>query len=63
MHEHQVTFIGESDLPAGHDWVLVRQCGGDYHAFIKRTAVTPAVLSECWEAFVEMEAAVLEPSR
>ena len=50
---YQVTFIGESDLPSGHDWVLVQQ-GDDYCAFIKQQAVTPATLSECWKAFVEM---------
>lgn len=54
MHHHQVTFIGESDLPEGHDWALVRR-GIDYHVFIKSTAVTPATLMECWEAFLEME--------
>ena len=54
MHQYQVTFIGESDLPEAHDWVLVDRCGV-YHAFIKRSAVTPATLSECWAAYVEME--------
>ena len=52
MH-YQVTFIGESDLPSGHDWVLVRR-RNDYCVFIKQQAVTPATLSECWAAYVEM---------
>ena len=54
MHQYQVTFIGESDLPEAQDWVLVDR-RGVYHAFIKRSAVTPATLSECWAAYVEME--------
>ena len=53
MHQYQVTFIGESDLPEAHDWVLVER-RGVYHAFIKRSAVTPATLSECWAAYEEM---------
>jgi len=57
MRQYQVTFIGESDLPEGHDWALVRQCGGEYRAFVKRNANTPAALSECWATAVEMEMA------
>jgi len=57
MGQYQVTFIGESDLPEGHNWALVRQCDGEYRAFVKRDSITPAILSECWEAFAEMERA------
>jgi len=56
MQQHQVTFIGEFDLPPGHDWALRYDPGRDrYDLFINPDAITPRMLMDCWEAFLAME--------
>jgi hypothetical protein len=56
MQQHQVTFIGEFDLPPGHSWALVRDPLHDrYELFINPDAITPALLTDCWEAFLAMD--------
>lgn len=48
MHHYQVTFIGESDLPEGHDWAVVRRDDA-YQLFVN--AAAPGALRECWAEF------------
>jgi len=54
MH-HQVTFIGEGDLPKGHDWALFHDPVDDrFHLFVNPAAITPDLLMECWSEFTDM---------
>jgi hypothetical protein len=56
MQQHQVTFIGEFDLPIGHDWALrYDELHDRYDLFINPRAITPALLMDCWEAFLAMD--------
>lgn len=49
-----VRFIGDGDLPPGHDWVLARDEEGNFTAFIKRSCVTPRVLEEAWAGYRQL---------
>lgn len=48
--DYKVVFVGDDDMPAGHNYVLVRT-KGMFIAFIRRSRVTAEVLSSCWRAF------------
>ena len=53
---HKVTFIGEHDLPEGHDWVLVRDDRtGWFELLVNPAAITPELMMECWATFVAMD--------
>ena len=50
MKNHRVEFVGETDLPAGVDWLMTR-CGEAHTLFVRDTAPLCQVLSEAWVAF------------
>jgi len=46
-----VRFVGESDLPVGHDWVVGQTDDGDAFLFIKEGAVVPSHIEEAWHGY------------
>ena len=56
-----VTVIEDHDLPPTHDFAVVRQ-GSEIMAYIKRTAVTAEVLTDCLEAACRLSARPLKLS-
>lgn len=45
-----VKFVGDNDLPAGHDWLLARTAGRTL-LFIREASMSPQVLEEAWAGF------------
>lgn len=50
---HTIHFVKDDELPATHDWVLVRTRDA-YRFFIKESKVTPEALMSGWAAYVEL---------
>lgn len=48
--DYQVVFASDCDMPRGHDYVLVRTSEA-FIAFIRKSRVTPEVLTSCWRAY------------
>lgn len=52
---YDVRMIGDSGLPAGHDWALVEH-GGGMTLFVKEShAGDPVIHSEAWAAYRLMD--------
>lgn len=49
--KYQVVFVEDHELPAAHDWVLVK-AARVFYAFLRKSRVTAEVLAEAWAAFV-----------
>jgi hypothetical protein len=46
--DQRVAFVGDDELPAGHDWCYVVLDDGRDCFFIKQSAVCPEALSDAW---------------
>lgn len=46
---HRIKFVGDDELPAGHDFVVVQQ-GDALRIFYRQSAMSPALLEESWAA-------------
>lgn len=59
---YSIRFVGDDDLPAGHDFVLVECRRGSVVVALRERAISPAVLEDAWAAYRAVR--VLErPSR
>lgn len=47
---YKVMFVGDEELPAGHDFALVKSGPGDMVVFIRANHVAPDVLEQAWLA-------------
>lgn len=60
MSMYGVKFIEDNQLPEGTDWAMV-QDRGDFLFMVKRSRISEAVLTEGWEAYRKLTAAVEVP--
>lgn len=51
---YDVRIIGETDLPAGHDWALVER-EGSTTLLVKESALGPEVVAEAWAAYRKLD--------
>jgi hypothetical protein len=47
---HRIRKVGQSDLPTGHEWVVVEH-GERITLFITEAALTPRALEEAWAGY------------
>lgn len=50
---HAIYFVDDSELPAGHDFVLVEIPDGAL-VFYRESALSPQVLEDSWTAYREL---------
>lgn len=50
---YQVHFVDDALMPASHSWMMVFREEGGADCFLKRSAISEAVLTQAWKASVE----------
>lgn len=50
---YQVRFVGDEDLPDGHEWAMVFHDTGGATLIIKQSAICERVLGQAWAVSVE----------